>query len=87
MVQHYVEEIAEPDHLRLVSSSDIFAPTGRIRVGVIWDLSVKKIDGNTSEFTNEVHSFFTPELLGLSGQTGHSTGSLSVRPQARFRGA
>ncbi|MGB2603916.1 MAG: hypothetical protein WBC78_09985 [Candidatus Sulfotelmatobacter sp.] len=33
MVQHYVEEIAEPDHLRLVSSSDIFTPTGRIKVG------------------------------------------------------
>src|SRR5277367_3466135 len=31
MVQHYVEEIAEPRHLRLVSSSDIFTPTGRIR--------------------------------------------------------
>src|SRR4029077_12446363 len=26
MVQHYVEEIAEPHHLRLVSSSDIFTP-------------------------------------------------------------
>ena len=63
MVQHYVEEIAEPHHLRLFSSSDIFTPTGRIKVDVIWDLSVKKIDGNTCEFTNEVHSSFTPELL------------------------
>src|ERR1700726_5306829 len=63
IVQHYVEEIAEPHHLRLVSGSDIFTPTGRIKVGVIWDLSVKKIDGNTCEFANEVHSFFTPELL------------------------
>jgi len=63
MVQHYVEEIAEPHHLRLFSSSDIFTPTGRIKVDVIWDLSVKKIDGNSCEFTNEVHSSFTPELL------------------------
>jgi len=70
MVQHYVEEIAEPNHLRPVSSSDIFTPTGRIKVGVIWDLSVTKIDGNTCEFTNEVHSSFTPELLDSLAKQG-----------------
>jgi hypothetical protein len=70
MVQHYVEEIAEPHHLRLVSSSDIFTPTGRIKVGVIWDLSVKKIDDTTCEFTNEVHSTFTPELLDSLAKQG-----------------
>lgn len=70
MVQHYVEEIAESYHLRLVSSSDIFTPTGRIKVSVIWDLSVKKIDGNTCEFTNEVHSSFTPELLDSLAKQG-----------------
>jgi hypothetical protein len=47
MVQHYVEEIAEPHHLRLVSNSDVFTPAGRVKVGVIWDLSVKKIDGSS----------------------------------------
>jgi len=70
MVQHYVEEIAEPHHLRLVSSSDVFAPTGRTKVRVIWDLSVKRIDTSTCEFTNEVHSFFTPELLGSLASQG-----------------
>jgi len=70
MVQHYVEEIAEPHHLRLFSSSDIFTPTGRIKVDVIWDLSVKKIDRNTCEFTNEVHSSFTPELLDFLAKQG-----------------
>jgi hypothetical protein len=70
MVQHYVEEIAEPHHLRLVSSSDIFTPTGRIKVGVIWNLSVKKVDGSTCEFTNEVHSSFTPELLDSLAKQG-----------------
>ena len=70
MVQHYVEEIAEPHHLRLVSTSDVFTPTGRIKVGVIWDLSVKKIDGNTCEFTNAVHSTFTPELLDALAKQG-----------------
>src|SRR5215467_6826358 len=42
VVQHYVEEIGEPNHLRLVSNSDLFTPTGRTKVGVIWDLSAKK---------------------------------------------
>lgn len=69
MVQHYIEEIGKPDHLRLVSKSDIFTPTGRVKVGVIWDLSVRKIDDKTCEFTNFVHSSFTPELLDfIAGQ-------------------
>jgi len=70
MVQHYVEEIAEPHHLRLVSNSDVFTPAGRLKVGVIWDLSVKKINANTCEFTNVVHSSFTPELLDFLGGQG-----------------
>jgi hypothetical protein len=70
MVQHYVEEIAEPYHLRLVSNSDVFAPTGRVKVGVIWDLSVKKLDDNTCEFTNVVHTSFTPDLLDSLAMQG-----------------
>jgi hypothetical protein len=34
MVQHYVEESGQPDHLRLVSTSDVFTPAGRTKVGV-----------------------------------------------------
>jgi hypothetical protein len=70
MVQHYVEEISERDHLRLVSNSDVFAPTGRIKVGVIWDLSVKKIDDHTCEFTNTVRSTSTPELMEFLAKQG-----------------
>ena len=70
MVQHYVEEIAEPHHLRLVSKSDVFTPAGRIKVAVMWDLSVKKIDADTCEFTNQVHSAFTPELLDALARQG-----------------
>ena len=50
MVQHYVEDVSKPDHLRLVSDSDVFTPTGRIKVGVVWDLQVKKIDDHTCEY-------------------------------------
>lgn len=70
MIQHYVEEISKPDHLRLVSESDVFTPTGRIRVGVIWDLSAKKIDDCSCEFTNTVHSFSTPELMDSLAKQG-----------------
>jgi hypothetical protein len=70
IVQHYVEEIGEPHHLRLVSTSDVFTPAGRTKIGVIWDLSVKKIDDKTCEFTNWVHSSATPELLDFLGRQG-----------------
>ena len=70
IVQHYVEEIGQPDHLRLVSTSDVFTPTGRTKIGVIWDLAVKKIDDKTCEFTNTVHSSATPELMDFLGKQG-----------------
>ena len=70
MVQHYLEEVSKPDHLRLVSNSDVFTPNGRTKIGVIWDLSVKKIDDKTCEFTNFVQSSATPELLDLLGRQG-----------------
>src|SRR5262245_11220922 len=70
MVQHYVEEISRPDHLRLASDSDVFTPTGRTKIHVIWDLSVKKVDDATCEFTNTVHSSATPELLEFLAKQG-----------------
>jgi hypothetical protein len=70
MVQHYVEEISERNHLRLVSNSDVFTPTGRIKVDVIWDLSVKKVDDHSCEFTNTVHSSATPELMDFLAKQG-----------------
>lgn len=70
MVQHYIEEVGQPDHLRLVSNSDVFTPTGRTKVGVIWDLAVRKIDDKTCEFTNTVHSSVTPELAEFLGRQG-----------------
>ncbi len=62
--------VARPDHLRLVSTSDVFTPTGRTKIGVIWDLAVRKIDDKTCEFTNTVQSCATPELLDFLGKQG-----------------
>jgi hypothetical protein len=70
IVQHYVEEIGQPDHLRLVSTSDVFTPAGRTKIGVTWDLAVRKIDDKTCEFTNTVQSCATPELMDFLAKQG-----------------
>ena len=59
-----------PDHLRLVSTSDVFTPMGRTRIGVMWDLKVRKLDDKTCEFTSTVHSSATPELEDFLGKQG-----------------
>src|ERR1700733_2661264 len=41
MVQHYVEVQAEKHHLVLESISDLFTSTGRTKIIVMWELSVK----------------------------------------------
>jgi hypothetical protein len=70
IVQHYVEEVGQSDHLRLVSTSDVFTPTGRTKIRVIWDLAVRRIDDKTCEFTNTVQSCATPELMDFLGKQG-----------------
>jgi hypothetical protein len=70
MVQHYVEEIGEPDHLRLVSHSDLFTPSGRTKIDVIWDLRVEKLDDATCEFTNTVHSSAPAEMQEFLAHQG-----------------
>ena len=69
IVQHYIE-VARPDHLRLVSTSDVFTPTGRAKIGVIWDLAARKIDDKTCEFINSVQTCATQELLDFLGTQG-----------------
>ena len=70
IVEHYIEEVARPDHLRLVSTSDVFTPAGRTNIGVVWDLAAKKIDDKTCEFTNTIQTCATPELLDFLGKQG-----------------
>jgi hypothetical protein len=70
IVQHYIEEVGEPDHLRLVSTSDLFTPAGRTTMGVIWDLSVKPVSDHICELTSYVRISFTPELRAFLGKQG-----------------
>lgn len=70
MVQHYVEQVAEKHHLVLDSVSDLFTATGRTKVLVMWELSVKAHDANTCEFTNYVRSRATEEFLEFLARQG-----------------
>jgi hypothetical protein len=70
MVQYYVEQLAEPSHLILHSVSDVFTPNGRTTLFVHWELSVKKLDDNTSEFTNRVISRPTEEFTSFVDKQG-----------------
>jgi hypothetical protein len=70
MVQHYVETLAQKDHLVLESVSDVFTPQGRTTIHVLWELSVKEIDDRRCEFTNRVQSRATEDLLTLLDRQG-----------------
>jgi hypothetical protein len=65
VIQHYVAEIHEPQLCRMVSISDSISPAGRTRLQVIWELSAKKLDESTCEFTNHIHSSATDETLAF----------------------
>jgi hypothetical protein len=70
VVQHYVAEIREPQLCRMVSTSDSISPAGRTKLQVIWELSVKKLDERTCEFTNYIHSSAIDETLAFFADHG-----------------
>jgi hypothetical protein len=70
MVQHYIEKLGKPTHLILESISDVFTATGRVNIFVHWELSVKKIDDNTCEFTNRVISKPTEGFIAALEKQG-----------------
>src|ERR1700733_12698097 len=63
VVQHYVAEIQEPHFCRMVSISDSISPAGRTKLQVVWELSVKKIDEKSCEYTNHIHSTAIDQTL------------------------
>lgn len=70
VVQHYVEDLAEKHHVRMISLSDTFSPNGQTKVQVIWELSVKPIDDKSCEFTNHVHGNATEEFHAFLDKHG-----------------
>ena len=70
MVQHFVAEIWKPHLCRLTSISDAITMKGRTKVQLVWDLSTKKIDDHTCEYSNHIHATATDELLGFIEKNG-----------------
>jgi hypothetical protein len=54
IIQHYVEDIAEKQHCRVISTSDVFANGNRTTAEVVWELIAKPLSDSTCEFTNVV---------------------------------
>ena len=65
IVQHYVAEVKEPALCRMVSISDSITKNGRTKVKVEWTLSARKIDDQTTEYTNHIHASATVEFMAF----------------------
>jgi hypothetical protein len=70
VVQHYVAEVSEPHFCRMVSLSDSISPAGRTRLQVVWELSARKIDDQTCEYVNHIHSSATDQTLAFFKDRG-----------------
>jgi hypothetical protein len=70
MVQHFVSEVRESKYCRLVSISDAITPKGRTKVQVVWELSAKKINDHTCEYSNYIHASATDEFLAFIEKNG-----------------
>jgi len=72
MVQHWTEDIAEKQHCRLVSLSDMFIQQERTKMQLTWDTSVRPLSENSCEFTDTISVFETDEYLTFVKKSGAS---------------
>ena len=70
IIQHYVAEVLEPHHCRMVSLSDVQIPGGWSKVQVIWDLSVVEQADGTCRYTNDIGSRPTQGFLDMLAAQG-----------------
>ena len=82
MVQHYVAEIHEPHHCRMVSLSDVQTPAGWTKIQVIWDLSVTALDSTSCRYTNQVLSYPTQAFVEMLNAGGVSFEDAVIDRQA-----
>jgi hypothetical protein len=59
IVEHYVEDVSEKLHCRVVSTSDLLIGREYTTAKVIWELIATPVDGNHSEFVNNVWVYTT----------------------------
>jgi hypothetical protein len=70
VVQHYVENIAEKEHCRVISISDVFASGNRTTAQVVWELIAKPLSDTTCEFTNLVFVHTTDDYEDFLEKNG-----------------
>ncbi|MEY9894310.1 hypothetical protein ABIA31_007996 [Catenulispora sp. MAP5-51] len=70
IIQHYVAEVLEPHHCRMVSLSDVQVAGGWSKVHVIWDLSVTEQADGTCRYTNDIGSRPTQGFLDVLAEQG-----------------
>jgi hypothetical protein len=70
VIQHYVAEVHERLICRMVSISDGITAKGRTKVKVVWELSAKAIDAETSEYTNHIHATATDDFMQFIEKNG-----------------
>jgi hypothetical protein len=70
VVQHYVGEVRAPHFCRMVSISDSISPAGRTKLQIVWELKVRKVDKQTCEFTNHIHSSANDQTLAFLAEHG-----------------
>ncbi len=70
ILEHYVEDISERHHCRLISLSDVLAPQGRTRIQVRWEMIATALTENTCELTNNVVTGATDDYLAFLEKNG-----------------
>jgi hypothetical protein len=81
MIQQYVGEITNPDHCRMVSTSEVFGPLGRTTLHVIWDLDVQRLDEHSCEYINHVIGSATDEFVAMIDEHGVSLAQAATADQ------
>ncbi|GAB3014019.1 hypothetical protein GCM10023080_096730 [Streptomyces pseudoechinosporeus] len=82
VIQHYVAEVHEPHHCRMVSLSDAQTAGVWTKAHVTWDLRVEPIDDRTCRLTNTVTVRPTQGFLDLLAQGGVSFDDAAAQQQA-----
>jgi hypothetical protein len=54
-----IGKVRQPHLCRMVSNSDSITAAGRTKAQVVWELSVKKIDEHSCEYSNHIHASAT----------------------------
>src|ERR1700693_5619890 len=70
IVQHYVAEVKEPTLCRMVSISDAINKNGRTKVKVEGMLSARKLDDQTTQYTNHIQASATDEFIAFIQEHG-----------------